>query len=295
MWNVVQINDPQALKATAADVLGPEMVLALHRNPPDQVRGMAVHQEGQVVLVLLGELLSPARAFLHLPAARQGLAVPGETMTQVGAILDRWCAPEPKRLWQALVPPEEQAFWAPWLCRWGFQRLSAVEYWEHPLEAAVPESPFAPQQLLRPGELGPESAATLLEQTAQESLDFPELQGWEDPQGVLESYRRTGSSGDRFWYAVRGHPGTPPLGMLLLAQHGRGAGVPWELVYLGVVPWHRGCGWGRRMVQHALHVAAAHAARELFLGVDVRNRPARWLYRRLGFRQKLRREVFCRR
>lgn len=65
-----------------------------------------------------------------------------------------------------------------------------------------------------------------------------------------------------------------------------------ELVYMGVIPSHRGRGWGSLAVTETLRVAEAVGAARVVLAVDLRNRPAASIYRRAGWSEMLRESVW---
>ena len=56
----------------------------------------------------------------------------------------------------------------------------------------------------------------------------------------------------------------------------------WEVIYLGLTPAARGRGLGRKVIEHAVELAAPCVSR-LELAVDVRNTPALRLYENTGF------------
>lgn len=72
--------------------------------------------------------------------------------------------------------------------------------------------------------------------------------------------------------------------------------VAGEAEVLSVVthPDWRGCGLGRRLMEHAMDRAAALKAGTMFLEVDAGNRPAVTLYRHLGFEEVGRRKGYYR-
>ncbi|MFZ8477881.1 GNAT family N-acetyltransferase, partial [Staphylococcus aureus] len=66
----------------------------------------------------------------------------------------------------------------------------------------------------------------------------------------------------------------------------------WDVSYVGIVPEARRRGFGRELMRKALIEARVAEATQLTLSVDVRNRPAWELYRRLGFEAFEQREVY---
>ena len=130
----------------------------------------------------------------------------------------------------------------------------------------------------------------VLEATYQQTLDCPQLDGVRAMADVLEGYRSQGRHLPQHWYFVR--RGDRDAGALILASH-PGTGN-WELVYMGVAPWARGGGLGRKIVRHALACATAEGAERLVLAVDAANRPARDAYLAEGFVEWDRRTIHVR-
>ncbi len=78
-----------------------------------------------------------------------------------------------------------------------------------------------------------------------------------------------------------GYRGAEPVGFLSAPVFG----VRCELRRIGVAPEHRGRGWGRDLLSHAIARAAAYGCDRIELEVAADNTPARALYARLGFQQ----------
>lgn len=73
--------------------------------------------------------------------------------------------------------------------------------------------------------------------------------------------------------------GSAILGMVMV----RVAADEAEILSVAVDPEWRGCGLGRRLLDHALDEAAGDLARRCFLEVEASNEPATALYRGIGF------------
>jgi ribosomal protein S18 acetylase RimI-like enzyme len=102
----------------------------------------------------------------------------------------------------------------------------------------------------------------------EESQDCPELHGIRTPVEVVAGYRDCAPDTGRWWLARRENSA---VGVLVLGAD--------ELVFVGVVPEHRGRGIGRGLVE-----AACAAVPVLSVTVDERNAPAMQLYYSVGFR-----------
>lgn len=130
-------------------------------------------------------------------------------------------------------------------------------------------------------------AATLLA-TYAGSLDCPEVAGTRTPDELLDGFRGPLTMQPAWWYLAR--RAGEPVGVVLFEAGTEPGGL--ELSYLGLTPTARGRGWGDELVRFALGIAAADRCHILSLSVDVRNDPARRLYRRHGFRELDRRDVY---
>lgn len=91
-------------------------------------------------------------------------------------------------------------------------------------------------------------------------------------------YFRAG--GGEFWVAPRFGPVLATVALKLRPRQ------PAELKSLYVHRGRRGCGWGRALVELALHHARAKGAQRLVLWSDTRFLDAHRLYHRLGFEQR---------
>ena len=132
----------------------------------------------------------------------------------------------------------------------------------------------------------PTFAAVLLA-TYDGSRDCPELTGTRTPDEMLDGFRGVVGEREDWRFLIR-HRGEP-VGVVLFDVGTEPGAV--ELSYLGLVPAARGRGWGDGVVRYAIAFAAREAA-ALTLSVDGRNDPALRLYRRHGFRESDRRDVY---
>lgn len=130
--------------------------------------------------------------------------------------------------------------------------------------------------------------ASIVEESYQETLDYPQLNGLRGVDEVLESYESIGCSGTSLWRIARF--GGEEIGCLLLADHPDDGNL--ELVYMGVLPRFRGFGWGRSLAAHACLVAGQRLRQRVVLAVDANNMPALRIYRSLGFSAVEQRAVY---
>jgi ribosomal protein S18 acetylase RimI-like enzyme len=199
-----------------------------------------------------------------------------------------WLRARNVRVAQALLSPEE-AERADALPRNGFDHVTHLLFLRrdlyqppHRLKSPIrlkyrsynPSEPFLFHQTLQ--------------NTYQDTLDCPELNGVRGVAEVIAGHRSQSQFDPELWLLALADG--LPVGVLLLMRSPETH--DWEISYVGVVPEARRRGFGRELVLKALAEARAAGAPNLTLSVDARNHPARELYRLLGFEPYDRREIF---
>lgn len=122
--------------------------------------------------------------------------------------------------------------------------------------------------------------------THEGTLDCPELNLGRAPEELLAEFIEMGP--DTTWYVARRDE--LPMGVAILTTCVAESEA--ELAYLGIAPGLRGRGLGRELLEFARAEAARLGASSLAVSVDERNWPALKLYRRNGFYETNRREVW---
>ncbi|HEY1376259.1 MAG TPA: GNAT family N-acetyltransferase [Gemmataceae bacterium] len=197
-----------------------------------------------------------------------------------------WLRGRGVKLAQALLAPEDAALAGPLLCG-GFRHVTSLWYLRHDLE--MPAGLLGEPERLTYTTLaaaGEATFAAVLARTYEGTHDCPEISDARSPAEALAGHQAGGFDPERWWLASAGGE---PAGLLLLNPSPDGDG--WEVAYVGVVPEHRRRGYGRELVVKGLVEAKAAGQPGVTLAVDARNRPARELYRRLGFEAAESREV----
>ena len=172
------------------------------------------------------------------------------------------------------------------LTRNGFRHITQLVSLRGAVDPAVAGSPSPASRLTFRAEEPPFSHAfrCVLLATHEGMLDCPELNGERTAEellvGLLEPIPLTE------WYLASS--GENDVGVAILVAGADRA----ELSYLGVIPSARRRGVGSELVQFALSRVASAGASALAVSVDARNEPALHLYRRHGFAESERREVF---
>ncbi|TWT42848.1 GNAT family N-acetyltransferase [Botrimarina hoheduenensis] len=130
----------------------------------------------------------------------------------------------------------------------------------------------------------------LIRATYQGSLDCPELGERRSIADTLQGYAAIGTSGTKGWRTVA--LDSLVEGVLFVALHHDNEQA--ELVYMGLTPKARRRGWGRPIVEEALHIAAGWGAERLITAADVRNTPALRVYEQAGFEPWCQRHAYLR-
>jgi mycothiol synthase len=199
-----------------------------------------------------------------------------------------WLRQRGAKLAQALLFPAEVSLAGP-LLRNGFRQITRLWYMRHDLDGKGPDAPADGRLGFRTyGDGDPAQFHETLLRTYEGSQDCPEVNGVRSLAEIIAGHQAQGRHDPRRWWLALDDD--HPVGVLLLAD------VPdyrgWDLSYLGVVPEARRRGIGRRLAVKALREARAADRVQLTLAVDARNRPARDLYRSLGFQAYEERTVY---
>jgi GNAT superfamily N-acetyltransferase len=190
---------------------------------------------------------------------------------------------------QAFTTSPEHSELAP-LERNGFNRVTQLVFLRRDvdLEAGWSDAPPVPIRCCQgEGSLTTEQIEVLLA-TQEASLDCPELNGLRSPEEVINSYFPGNQSNDACWL-MNGEE-DKPVGVMLFDKGPEPAVL--EMSYLGLIPAVRGRGLGTTALGFANRIAGNAGYRFVSVTVDVRNVPALRLYRKHGFVETDRREVF---
>ena len=124
--------------------------------------------------------------------------------------------------------------------------------------------------------------------THEEALDCPELNDARTSDEVINGYFRDNPGTYSWWLKIEGSE--RPVGVMLFEKGSKASDL--ELSYLGLVPTVRGKGLGGAAITYANRIAGNSGYRAVSVAVDARNEPALRLYRRHGFVETYRQEVF---
>ncbi len=250
--------------------LGPLQALVVARQDDDLVGALwAQPQPGRTASVWLPQFSSDAIADVGNALRSRLLAKALEVVDASGvvlcqALLENQECPEHKLLLDA-----------------GFAQVAELQYMAWDVAGAANASASLPKELsfTSAAEVSPEKLEQLVQRTYAQTLDCPELDGLRAMPDVLSGYRQTGDHDPELWQVIR--HGDHDAGVLLLTEHRTSQQL--ELIYMGIVPEHRGFGLGRMAVERAQMFTQQRGADRLVLAVDARNSPARDVYQSAGF------------
>jgi ribosomal protein S18 acetylase RimI-like enzyme len=200
-----------------------------------------------------------------------------------------WLQKSGVKVCQAFAPSQERPAMAP-LERNGFNYVTQLVFLKREVvpEGSWGESPVLPVQCCPwSGSPTAEQVGVLLA-THEATLDCPELNGTRTPQEILNGYFRGDPNFCSWWLTAEDNE--KPIGVLLFDKGSEPTIL--ELSYLGLVPSTRGQGLGGTALAFANRIAANTGYRVVSVSVDIRNEPALRLYRRHGFEETNRHEVF---
>ncbi|NIA21176.1 MAG: GNAT family N-acetyltransferase [Anaerolineaceae bacterium] len=169
----------------------------------------------------------------------------------------------------------------------GFRHLALLEYLEMPVGGLQPHQAEAwTWETFRSG--GEKDFTQVIERTYEGSLDCPQLDRLRSAADALAGHRSSGHFTPQGWLLARRDGEAAGL-VLVNRAVGRSA---CSLVYMGVVPEHRGTGLGRALVGQAIGKTSELGGDVLTVAVDSRNTPARKLYEEVGMRRVGSRHVY---
>jgi ribosomal protein S18 acetylase RimI-like enzyme len=249
-----------------------KQIIVFHDDHPERIAGMClwVPAPGRTAMIF-----APSQSEFPECAPATGVAVAAalEDARTAGIVLI-----------QAMLEPNDAAGKTLFASA-GLVQLATLTYMERkpPMHPPTTELPTN-------FHLEPYSAKThpmFLEAIAEsyhETLDCPALTGMRSVEDVLAGHKAVGPFDPQLWSIVlQDQSAGPPkvAGCLLLSEIPARRGL--ELVYLGLVPFARGKGLGRILMQRVLSISARRHFDVATLAVDAANHPAVKLYRRCGY------------
>jgi N-acetylglutamate synthase-like GNAT family acetyltransferase len=256
------------------------------RIPPEGLLGA---WRGQRLVGVVYASVQPGRTAMVWPP-RCVAEEPDATALELLQTACRWLGEYDLSCAVALVRPGEKADEAA-LRQTGFDFFADLLYLvalrsdfpEPGPTAPIEFEPYAPDQRGR--------LIEVMEGTFVQTLDCPRLNEIRRTEDVLESYRGEGDFDPDLWLLVR-HEGRH-VGCLLMADSRECDTM--EVLYMGLLPWCRGRGWGVKIAQYAQRRAARAGRSRLAVAVDESNLPALDMYAAAGFRAWDRRRAYLKR
>ncbi len=247
-------------------LIGPEAAKSTFwwARTPDgpQVAVLIVHTPGRVGMVFHGPPYSRQQELLASLIDRTSREALAQPLSLVQALLEESAVLARQAYLQA-----------------GFVDLARLAYLQRRLEDAA-DLPASLITYRTPPKFSLDELAALLEQTYEDSLDCPGLQGLRRSSDIIVSHQNTGVYDPALWRIA--FEGSEPIGCVLMNVVSP-ANRSVEVVYIGLRKAWRGRGLGRQMLQDAMALAHAKGQRSMYLAADASNVPAMGLYRSLGF------------
>jgi ribosomal protein S18 acetylase RimI-like enzyme len=229
------------------------------------VVSVVVPGPGRVGVLLLSPLPGPVAAAAAAQAAADALSA---------------VSPQQVHLIQALIRPDDTLRKAS-LEHAGLSDLAVLRTMDRLVPRPGPIAPDLGTVSLEPCLVGDEChVANLMVDTYQDTLDCPGLRGLRDPMDTLRGHLACGAPIPELWCIV--HVDQREAGVLLVADQ---ADVS-DLVYVGLLPFARGRGVGRLLMNTMLFRLGARPQRRIRLSVDQANTHAVALYESLGFQTR---------
>ena len=125
-----------------------------------------------------------------------------------------------------------------------------------------------------------EEMLPVFERTFEQTSDFPALIGFAPAAEVLRAYQADAGYRPDLWFFAQADKEN--IGCLILSDHPEFGQL--ELLYLGILPEHRGRKYAYSLVQHAQRTARRLGRLMVTVSVDSQNQAALRVYTRCGFR-----------
>ena len=168
-----------------------------------------------------------------------------------------------------------------WLVEAGFRELGRMVELEHTLAEIPDETSLWKWSPWQPGDR--DRFVRTMEQTLVETLDCPELTGFRTGDELLETHAAAGDTGPEMWRLYSAETGgrREDIGLLLTTLDTSEKTL--EVLYMGVVPSHRGRRLGRGLMNDALRQARDQGAVRVRLHASEANVYAMRTYEESGF------------
>ena len=181
---------------------------------------------------------------------------------------------------QAIEDPEAKAD-TEMLLAAGFDSLARMIYMRCEVNGPPDEEIDAALTWRNYEEFTESELGDVIARTYAGSLDCPRLNGVRELEDIIAGYKGNGVFRPQSWWLVE--RGSQTTGCVLL-NDAMSPGIA-EIVYMGVLPEHRGCGIGRAMLHRAASCAHQRGIKIITVAVDAANRYAARLYKSQGYRE----------
>lgn len=124
--------------------------------------------------------------------------------------------------------------------------------------------------------------------TFEGTRDCPQLVGLRQPADILDGYQSVGQYDPKLWTIL--YLDGVAAGLSLVSNNPAAEVV--ELIYLGLLPFARGRGLGKLLLNQALRESSTTGSNSIVLACDEVNPPALHMYETGGFRRVFRKAAF---
>jgi ribosomal protein S18 acetylase RimI-like enzyme len=265
-----------------------DQILVAARHGELKMDGLFQARRGtHIVGVAWGQLVPGRTAFCWPPCLTPGES--DETADRLQRAVDSFLDGADVTITQAVLATSTGSE-AVRLMRAGYRHLMELDYLACSSVHFPRQHPHSDLQFEVCAEVAQDRLATVVQRTYVDSLDCSELDGMRSIADVFAGYRETGVHRPEWW--IIGTYQGDDVSCVMLADHPRQNQC--ELMYLGIVPEMRGCGWGLETTRYAQWMAQRSVRERMVLAVDAVNLPARNIYLAAGFEPWERRSVFIR-
>jgi mycothiol synthase len=263
-------------------------LLAAEREGNLDMQGLFWARRGERLVGAAWGQLVPGRSAFCWPACLVA-GEPEESAIHLQSSVDKYVNSAQVAFVQAVLPIRAVTD-AARLVRAGYRHLADLDYLVCISDRFPRDKPTGELEYASFTAADAPRLAQLIERTYVGSLDCAELDGRRKMDDVLAGYQQSGRFRPQWWLVAR-HAGQD-VGCILLTDYPEHDQA--ELIYMGIVPEHRGKGWGIQVTRYAQWLTRRAPRARLVLAVDNINWPAQGVYTAAGFDHWDRRRVYIR-
>lgn len=230
-------------------------------------------------LAVAASVMTPGRTALLLHSRPDCPGVDASCLAPLMEVVSSRSLDDGATLVQSLLESGDASS-IPFLTKAGFSMLANLLYMRKGLSGKDVTVPAAQEQYawLKYGDYDETELGLVILETYRQSLDCPGLAGLRRIDDIIAGHRACGQFSPQAWWIAL-HAGRP-AGCILVNDFPQASAA--DVVYLGVIPDHRGRGLSRTMLLRASLAAQRRGMDDLTLAVDSSNTYAIRSYERAG-------------